>query len=76
MGTGKRAKEYESSINFLVGNQIVNRSYKVTTIKSPLSSCKEKDSFKLYYIDDGLLFTALHLTRKQFLSDEKLKEIL
>ena len=58
---GKRAKEYESTINYLVNNQIVFRSYKVTSIKSPISSCKEPDSFKLYACDDGLLYTMLHL---------------
>ena len=76
MGTGKRAKEYESTINFLINNQLVYRSYKVKTIKSPLSSCREKDSFKLYLPDDGLLFSMLHLNYKQFITDEKLKETL
>ena len=76
IGPGKRAKEYEGSINYLVNNQIVYRSYKVKTIKSPLSSCKQKDSFKLYMIDDGLLYTMLHLNKKQLLLDENIKEIL
>ena len=76
MGTGKRAKEYESSINFLVNNQLVYRSFKVKTIKSPLSSCRQKDSFKLYIPDDGLLFSMLHLNYKQFITDEKLKETI
>ena len=76
MGTGKRAKEYESTINYLVNNQILYRSYKIQTVKSPLSSCREKDSFKLYLPDDGLLFTMLHLNLKQFSNDEKIKETL
>ncbi len=76
MGTGKRAKEYESTINYLVNNQILYRSYKIQTVKSPLSSCREKDSFKLYLPDDGLLFTMLHLNLKQFVNDEKIKETL
>ena len=76
MGPGKRAKEYESTIQYLVNNQLVYRSYKVSTIKSPLSSCKEKDSFKLYACDDGLLYSMLHLNRKQFLMNENIKEIL
>ena len=76
MGTGKRAKEYESTINFLINNQLVYRSYKVKTVKSPLSSCREKDSFKLYMPDDGLLFSMLHLNYKQFITDEKIKETL
>lgn len=76
MGVGKRAKEYESAINYLVNNQIVYRSYKIKTVKSPLSSCREKDSFKLYLPDDGILFSMLHLNYKQFLTDEKVKETL
>lgn len=76
MGTGKRAKEYESTINFLVNNQLVYRSYKVKAIKSPLSSCREIDSFKLYMPDDGLLFSMLHLNYKQFIMDEKIKETI
>lgn len=76
MGSGKRAKEYESCIQYLVSNQIVYRSYKIQNVKSPLSSCKEMDHFKLYYNDDGLLYTALHTNKKQLMSDENIKEIL
>jgi len=76
MGTGKRAKEYESAINFLINNQIVYRSYKIKNIKSPLSSYRETDSFKLYFPDDGILSTMLHLNYKQFLTDESIKETM
>lgn len=76
IGNGKRAKEYEGAINFLVNNQLVYRSYKITTVKSPLSSCRETDSFKLYFPDDGLLFSMMHLTLKNLLSNEKVKETL
>ena len=76
MGTGKRAKEYESTINFLINNQLVYRSFKVKTIKSPLSSCREQDSFKLYIPDDGLLFSMLHLNYKNFITDERIKETI
>ena len=76
MGYGKRAKEYESTIKYLIDNQIVYRSYKITNIKSPLSSCRETDSFKLYLPDDGLLFSMLHINRKEFLSNENIKETM
>lgn len=76
MGVGKRKKEYENSIEYLVSNQLLYRSYKAKDIKSPLSSCKDKDSFKLYAVDDGLLFTMLHLNYKQFISNENIKETL
>lgn len=76
MGTGKRAKEYESTINYLVNNQLVYRSYKIKNVKSPLSSCRETDSFKLYLPDDGLLFSMFHLNYKQFITDENIKETI
>ena len=76
IGSGKRAKEYESCINKLTNNQLVYRSYKVRNIKSPLSNFKDKDSFKLYSIDDGLLYTMLHLNYKQLMTDENIKESL
>ena len=76
IGTGKRAKEYENCINNLVNNQLVYRNYKIKTVKSPLSSCKDKDSFKLFMSDDGLLYSMLHTNFKKLLTDESLKETL
>ncbi len=76
LGTGRRAKEYESCIKYLVNNQIVYRSNKVKDIKSPLSSCRDKDSFKLYMPDDGLLFSMLHLNKKLMLTNEDMKEVM
>ena len=76
LGHGRRAKEYEKSIQYLVNNQIVNRSFKIKTAKSPLSSCREVDSFKLYLLDDGLLFSMLHMNSKTLFTNEKLKEAL
>lgn len=76
MGIGKRAKEYDSAINYLTNSQLVYRSYKITTVSSPLSSCREKDSFKLYLCDDGILASLMHANSKSIVSSEKLKETL
>ena len=76
MGAGKRAKEYESAINNLVSNQLIYRSYKIKNVKSPLSSCKDVDSFKLYAVDTGLLYTMMHLNYKKLQTDENIKETL
>ena len=76
LGRGRRAQEYEGSIQYLVNNQIVYRSYKIKSVKSPLSSCREMESFKLYLPDDGLLYSMLHLSMKTLLIDEKMKETL
>ena len=74
--TGTRKNDYKSSIDYLIENQLLYHSYKITTVKSPLSSCRHKDSFKLYVPDDGLLFTMLHLNYKKMITDESSKEIL
>ncbi len=76
LGEGRRAKEFEDSIEFLVTNQMVYRSYKIMEAKSPLSSCREKDSFKLYLNDIGLLGYMMHLTRKDIMTSDKIRETL
>lgn len=76
IGYGRRSKEYESCIDYLVSNQIICRSYKIKIIKSPLSSCRETDSFKLYLLDDGLLYSLMNLSKEKFESDEKIRETL
>ena len=76
LGYGRRAKEYENSINFLVTNQLVYRSYKIRVAKSPLSSCRELDSFKLYLPDDGLLSMRYNLTKDRLKVDENVKQAL
>ena len=74
--SGRRAKEYENSINFLVTNQLIYRSYKIRVAKSPLSSCRELDSFKLYLPDDGLLSMRYNLTKDRLRVDENVKQAL
>ena len=76
LGYGRRAKEFENSINFLVTNQIVYRSYKIRVAKSPLSSCRELDSFKLYLPDDGLLSMRYNLTKDRLRVDDNIKQAL
>ena len=44
--------------------------------ESPLSSCKENDSFKLYLPDDGLLQTMLHSIKEDFDKSERLRETI
>lgn len=73
---GGRSKEYDNSINHLSNNAIVNRSFRLTDIKSPLSSVKDKESFKLYLNDSGLLFTMLHLSKIKLLTDNDLRRCL
>lgn len=71
--TGGRSKDYEKAINFLYNNGFVCRSNKISSVKSPLSSCKDLDNFKLYYNDTGLLFSRMYLNRNKFLSDNGIR---
>lgn len=74
--SGSRASDYESSIEFLSNNNLIYRSYKVSNIKAPLSKEKDPDSFKLYLLDTGLLYSSMHLTKNKLFIDNNIKNIL
>ena len=69
--TGGRSKEYEKAISFLTGNSFAYKCYKISNVSSPLNKCKDKDNFKLYLTDTGLLFNRLFLNKTKFLSNNK-----
>lgn len=73
---GSRSKDYESSINFLGMNGLIHRSFKLNDVKSPLSSFKDTESFKLYPNDVGLLYTLMHINKIKFLTDNDLRRTL
>lgn len=73
---GGRSKEYENAINSLNNNAFINRCFRLTDIKSPLSSFKDNESFKLYLNDTGLLFTMLHLSKFKLLTDSDIRRCL
>ena len=73
---GGRSKEYENSINNLNSNSLVNRCYRLLDIKSPLSSVKDIESFKLYANDSGLLFTMLHLNKIKLMTDSDIRRCI
>lgn len=74
--TGGRSKEYEKAISFLTTNGFLYKSNKISEVKSPLSSCKDLENFKLYFNDTGLLFNKLFLNKTKFNMDYKLKNTL
>ena len=73
---GSRSKDYESSIKFLGLNGIIHRSFKLNDIKSPLSSYKDLECFKLYPNDVGLLYSMMNLNQNRFLMNTDIKRIL
>ncbi len=73
---GSRSKDYEASIQFLGVNGLIHRSFKLNDIKSPLSSYKDIESFKLYPNDVGILYTMLHLNKMKFMTNDEIKRTL
>ena len=73
---GARSKDYESSINNLVANGMLVRSFKLMDVKSPLLGCKDSESFKLYYNDVGILYSMLFLNKSKFMTDDSIKRSL
>lgn len=73
---GGRSKEYENSLNFLHNNGFIYKCYKLNEVKSPLSACKDKDNFRVYMNDTGLLYKKMHLNRTMLDNLPELKSIL
>ena len=73
---GSRSKDYESSIKFLGSNNLVQRSFKLNDIKSPLSSYKDIESFKLYPNDVGLLYSLMNVNKNIFIMNLDIRRIL
>ena len=73
---GSRSKDYDKSISFLHNNGLAYKCYKISEVKSPISSCKDVESFKLYMSDTGLLFNQMHLNPTRFSTDYNMKNIV
>jgi predicted AAA+ superfamily ATPase len=52
---GARAREYENALNWLVNSGLVYQVYRANFPGLPLASYRERDHFKLYMLDLGLL---------------------
>ena len=73
---GGRSKEYENALTFLHNNGFIYKCYKLTDIKSPISNFKDKDNFKVYMNDTGLLYKKLKMNKVIFDNDDQQKLIL
>ena len=73
---GSRSKDYEACIKFLGINGLIHRSFKLNDIKSPLSSYKDTECFKLYPNDVGLLYSMMNLNKNKFLTDLDIRRTL
>jgi len=67
-----RGRDYENSVEWLVLSGLINRVFEVSTLRIPLSSCKNSNAFKLYLADSGLLRTKFRLAPTSILQGDKL----
>jgi predicted AAA+ superfamily ATPase len=67
-----RAREYENSVEWLVLSGLINRVFELNTLRLPLSSCKNSNAFKLYFVDSGLLRTKFRLAPSAILQGDRL----
>ena len=73
---GGRSKEYENSLTFLHNNGFIYKCYKLDDVKSPISNFKDKDNFKVYMNDTGLLYKKLKINEGIFNNHDFIKSVL
>jgi predicted AAA+ superfamily ATPase len=67
-----RGRDYENSVEWLVLSGLVNRIFEISTLRLPLSACKNSNAFKLYLADSGLLRTKFRLAPTTILQGDRL----
>lgn len=73
---GGRSKEYENALTFLHNNGFIYKCHKLKDIKSPLINYRDKDNFKVYMNDTGLLYKKLNINRNLYFSNPLYKSVL
>lgn len=67
-----RAREYESTVEWLVDAGLIHRSFPVSTARFPLSAYAEKNIFKIFLLDIGLLAAMSRLSPQIILEGDAL----
>lgn len=76
MKSGGRSKDYEKAIEYLSNNGIIYKCHKISEVASPISKCKDVESFKLYLNDTGILYMLMHLNKMKLFNDSNIKYVL
>ena len=69
--TGGRAAEFENAMYWLVSTSLVYKIDRTSTPKFPLSAYGEREHFKIYMLDTGLLGAKAGLDTSALVSDDK-----
>lgn len=67
--SGARSKDFEEAIEWLVSAGLVYKVCNISSPKYPLSAYSELDSFKLYFMDTGLLKYMADLDNQSIILD-------
>jgi predicted AAA+ superfamily ATPase len=59
--TGARAAAYENALDWLINTGLVYKVNKTNTAKLPIAAYADRDAFKIYMLDTGLLSAAARL---------------
>ena len=73
---GARSKEYEKSIEFMINNDLLIKSSRISELTVPISKSKDDENFKLYYNDSGILFKKMNINSNRLMTNNKLLEVL
>jgi predicted AAA+ superfamily ATPase len=69
--SGGRASEFENAMNWLVSTGLVYKVDRTTTPRMPLSAYEDREHFKIYMLDVGLLGAKAGLDFSMFMSGDK-----
>jgi predicted AAA+ superfamily ATPase len=69
--TGGRASQFENAMDWLVSTGLVYKINRTTTPKIPLSAYEDRDHFKIYMLDVGLLGAKAGLDFSTLMSGDK-----
>ena len=74
--SGARSKDYSRCLDYLESNNMVIKSVRLNEMVSPISKCKDEESFKVYYNDTGILYKRMNVSGNRLLMNDKLMMIL
>lgn len=73
--SGGRASQYEAALAWLEAAGLVNRCVQITSGQLPLALHENRDAFKMYLMDTGLLSALMHVRPAVLFDEEARKEL-
>lgn len=67
-----RGREYEAAIQWLAEAGLIYKSYNISTPKLPLTAFANKNAFKVFLLDVGLLAAMSHIPAKSVIDENAL----